>query len=91
MPIYEFSCTKCGNQFEIMRPFSQADKAAPCPRCRAASQKLVSLFGSTVDKYSLKIPEKGPFRPSIAAKSSQTAGSKTAGKVASKKKKTTKK
>jgi putative FmdB family regulatory protein len=90
MPIYEFSCTKCGNQFEIMRPFTQADKPAPCSRCGAASQKLVSLFGSTVDKYSLKIPEKGPFRPSVAAKTSRTARSKTASKVALKKK-TTKK
>ena len=90
MPIYEFSCPQCGNQFEIMRPFSQADEAALCPSCKAASQKLVSLFGSTVDKYSLKIPEKGPFRPSIATRNSQTAGSKTAAKKASKKKPTKK-
>ena len=84
MPIYEYSCPECGNQFELMRPFSDADEPAACPRCGAAGQKLMSLFGSTVDKYTLKVPAKEPFRP--AAKSSKSPGSKTAIKTTPRKK-----
>ncbi len=68
MPIYEYSCSKCNDEFELMRPFSQSAKAAPCPRCGTAGQKLVSVFGSTVDQYTVKVPEKSAFRKKPATK-----------------------
>lgn len=45
MPIYEFHCRKCGNDFELVRPVSKMDQAAPCTACksRATSRKL-SVF-----------------------------------------------
>ena len=46
MPIYEYFCSKCALEFELMRPFSESDKAAKCPKCRSIAQKLVSGFGS---------------------------------------------
>lgn len=47
MPMYEFKCKQCGNEFEeLVR--SSSEEFPPCPSC--ASQKVekkVSLFGSS--------------------------------------------
>jgi len=46
MAVYEYLCPKCRNQFELMRPMSEADKPAKCPKCGSKAQKLISSFGS---------------------------------------------
>ena len=61
MPIYEFGCSKCGAEFEVMRPFSQSDEPYLCPSCNVEAERLVSVFASKVSFY-LKAPEKGAFR-----------------------------
>jgi putative FmdB family regulatory protein len=33
MPLYEFECDECGQGFELLVGFSQADKAHTCPGC----------------------------------------------------------
>lgn len=45
MPIYEYHCTKCGHNFELVRRIAQIDDAAPCPECRSKrTKRRVSLF-----------------------------------------------
>lgn len=61
MPIYEYRCPKCGKDFELMRPFSKADEAAPCPDCGSPGEKLISVFSSTVD-FGIKGPSQPAFR-----------------------------
>ena len=39
MPIYEFGCTKCGEQFELSRPMAEAAAGAKCPKCKAAARR----------------------------------------------------
>ena len=41
MPIYEYRCDACGNEFEEMQKFSDApiDK---CPTCGGPSHRLIS-------------------------------------------------
>jgi len=51
MPVYEYLCTKCNIEFELRRPFSEADKAALCPKCNSEAQKLISAFGSKTGSY----------------------------------------
>jgi len=57
MPIYEYICTKCKTEFELMRPFSEADKPAVCPKCNSEAQKLLSVFASKVGFY-IRAPAK---------------------------------
>ena len=61
MAIYEFLCTKCNQEFEVMRPISKADEPASCLKCGTTGEKLASVFASG-SGYSVKGPDKGAFR-----------------------------
>jgi len=50
MPIYEHKCKKCRAVFEVMIPFSEANKPVACIECGAA--KTVRLISAT--SFSLK-------------------------------------
>jgi putative FmdB family regulatory protein len=41
MPIYEYQCSSCGNQFELRQKFSD-EPATECPKCGGPIQKLIS-------------------------------------------------
>ena len=46
MPVYEYRCDECGEQFEMFLR-SAMQKAAPtCPKCGSSKvEKAISLFG----------------------------------------------
>ncbi len=48
MPIYEYECKQCGEPFEKMVPFSEADRLPVCPRCKSEDtrQKISNIFSS---------------------------------------------
>lgn len=39
MPIYEYRCGKCGQKFELIRSFSEADAVCECPGCHSTDNK----------------------------------------------------
>jgi putative FmdB family regulatory protein len=82
MPIYEYRCAACGNEFEMTRPISQSGDLAPCTKCGKPSQKLISQFASKVD-YAIKGPTKEPFRGTGGVQTAATTGA-TAAKSAAK-------
>src|SRR5262249_43105059 len=41
MPLYEYECTACGHQFEVIRKFSDPPEET-CPKCGGAVRKLQS-------------------------------------------------
>jgi putative FmdB family regulatory protein len=41
MPIYEYRCRQCGNQFEVLQRFSDAP-VATCRECQGPVDKLIS-------------------------------------------------
>lgn len=45
MPLYEYRCSACHHQFELLLPMSQSDSVPGCPQCSSAeTSKLLSLF-----------------------------------------------
>ncbi len=43
MPYYEFRCNECGEAFEKMMRFSEADELPVCPKCASLNtQKKLS-------------------------------------------------
>lgn len=79
MPIYEYRCASCGQDFEQTRPVAQSSDPAPCPTCQKPAQKLISSFASKVD-YTVKVPTKGPFRAPVEAPPAPAAPSRAASK-----------
>jgi putative FmdB family regulatory protein len=44
MPIYEYACGKCGNEFEML---VRSDTVAGCPSCRSTEvAKKLSVFAT---------------------------------------------
>ncbi|MEW6542188.1 MAG: zinc ribbon domain-containing protein [Nitrospirota bacterium] len=49
MPLYEYRCEGCGNQFEVVQPVSFKAEDTECPNCRATrATRLMSSFASKV-------------------------------------------
>jgi putative FmdB family regulatory protein len=45
MPMYEYRCLQCGQQFERLRRMADADRDIICPKCQATSvERLISAF-----------------------------------------------
>jgi putative FmdB family regulatory protein len=43
MPLYEYTCDNCGEQFEELRNISDQDEVR-CPTCEKPARKLLSAF-----------------------------------------------
>lgn len=84
MAVYEYRCPKCRKEFELMRPMSEAEKPAKCPKCGSKAQKLMSGLGSkTGDSIQ---PTGKPLRKKTVVRAPSSKA-----KAAKKKKKRTKK
>jgi putative FmdB family regulatory protein len=35
MPVYEFTCQRCHQAFEVVRPMADASTSVTCPHCQA--------------------------------------------------------
>lgn len=42
MPLYEYRCNQCDDEFEFFLPISEYDKKIYCPNCNNILQKLIS-------------------------------------------------
>lgn len=41
MALYEYKCTHCGHEFEVLKP-NITNKKEKCPKCNSISEKLIS-------------------------------------------------
>ncbi|GJL65186.1 MAG: hypothetical protein NPIRA05_01570 [Nitrospirales bacterium] len=49
MPLYEYLCEACENQYEIMQSLTVKAEETVCPKCNATkSRRLMSAFASKV-------------------------------------------
>ena len=46
MPLYEYRCSDCGHQFEMLRPMREANEPAVCRSCNNGTQRVLSVFAS---------------------------------------------
>ena len=47
MPLYEYRCNECGEEFERMVRISETEKPLECPRCGSnQTSKQISQFAS---------------------------------------------
>ncbi len=47
MPLYDYQCNDCGEVFELMVRFSEANQAHICPKCESEkTQRLLSMVAS---------------------------------------------
>jgi len=47
MPIYEYTCKKCGEGFDALRWASEVDKPMRCPKCGSEdTERHLSIFSS---------------------------------------------
>ena len=44
MPIYEYYCSKCDAEFELLRPVSNSAESAPCATCGQPCERQLSTF-----------------------------------------------
>ena len=44
MPIYEYYCAACGEEYQLLRSISQADDPAPCTACGEPGERQLSMF-----------------------------------------------
>jgi putative FmdB family regulatory protein len=45
MPIYEYICLDCGNQFDALRTMSAADEPISCQQCNSEhTSRMLSVF-----------------------------------------------
>lgn len=42
MPIYDYSCEKCDNEYEIIKSIKDYDSKDPCPTCGNIGSRLLS-------------------------------------------------
>jgi len=47
MPIFEYHCPDCREDFEELRPHNERDEPIPCPKCSSRRpERRISLFAS---------------------------------------------
>ena len=46
MPLYEYHCSNCDTDFELLRPMSRSSERATCPSGHRNARRLVSVFAA---------------------------------------------
>jgi len=46
VPLYEYYCPRCAAKFEQLRPMSQSDDPATCPKGHRGGARTVSVFAA---------------------------------------------
>jgi putative FmdB family regulatory protein len=60
MPLYEYFCPPCNEQFEILRPVSQMDHPATCPSGHTTNNRVLSIF-APVSKSTANVATRMPM------------------------------
>ncbi len=79
MPLYEYKCEKCGNQFEKIEKHS-APTTQKCPKCGAKAQRMISAAGIQFKGSGWYVTDyKGKSSGATSVEGSSDGGSSKAG------------
>ena len=53
MPLYQYRCNPCGEEFEAWRSLAEYNAAMNCPRCNQTAQKIFSAPNINLNSGSL--------------------------------------
>lgn len=42
MPMYEYYCANCQDEFALLQPMSRSGEPAPCPQCEHGAARIIS-------------------------------------------------
>lgn len=80
MPIYEYYCSKCGAEYELLRPVSKVSESAPCVTCGQPGERQLSTFSFKSNtftaphlKHSTTKPLRSHNKPSSSPEPDSTA------------------
>ena len=60
MPIYEFKCSTCDSQFDLLCTMGKVEESVSCPSCHNGAQRVLSVFSSfSTDSYGATAPVAG--------------------------------
>ena len=75
MPIYEFKCDFCKNEFEEICLSTETGRNIECPKCnKTGSEKLISKFAFCSDGKSSSQTDKGSGCSSCATHNCSSCG-----------------
>jgi putative FmdB family regulatory protein len=74
MPVYEYQCTACENQFELRQKFSD-EPARECPSCGGEVRKLISSTAFTLKGGGWYTEGYGPKKSEAASCPASSGGS----------------
>ena len=73
MPRYDYRCTECSNEFELVQKFSEAGQAA-CPICGGAGQRVFHAVPVIYKGSGFYTTDYGrPKRPSESSESKESS------------------
>ncbi|MCS6937786.1 MAG: zinc ribbon domain-containing protein [Roseiflexaceae bacterium] len=53
MPLYEYQCSDCAREFDVLRPFHRADEMIDCPACGSSHvRRKISVIALRTDDIS---------------------------------------
>jgi putative FmdB family regulatory protein len=78
MPLYEYQCKSCSNNFELRQKFSDAP-ASECPACGGEVEKLISQSGFALKGQGWYGDGYGNSKPAAAAPAPCASGGSCAG------------
>ena len=76
MPIYEYKCQKCGNQFEVFQGISDPEVKS-CKFCKGKVQKLVSLSSFSLKGSGWYVTDYKGKKPPVTAKAEKAETSES--------------
>jgi len=71
MPIYEYKCSKCGKQFEVMQGITD-DAVKECKFCKGPVDKLISLSSFQLKGSGWYVTDYGGKKPSVSESKEET-------------------